>query len=287
MMDLAFGPSFGTLRDRCAGILDVPLLFERAVAARPEPERRLLHAMSVCHPEGFWLPPAARIAELEEQEAQQEAKRLARATLLTMVDRDRQRFRSHALMREQLRRTAPLDELQGKHAEQLFDLFKDWEAQWQDCRQCLTEVIPAVQFFWQRGSDSQGYSLSDYGLRISLRIGELLSAYEIVRHREAYHEELGNKDGLQVCYGNQAEGILKDWDQLDEAMALQKKNEALCVELGNRSGLGHCYLNWGLLAREMNDPTSEREKLEAALNIFTELNMPCERDEVKEELEKT
>ncbi len=98
------------------------------------------------------------------------------------------------------------------------------------------------------------------------------------------------KDGLQVCYGNQAV-ILKDWGQLDEAMALQKKNEALCVELGNRSGLGHCYLNWGLLAREMNDPTRERErereKLEAALNIFTELNMPRERDEVIEELEKT
>ena len=36
----------------------------------------------------------------------------------------------------------------------------------------------------------------------------------------------------------------------------------------------------------MNDPTSEREKLEAALEIFTELNMPRERDEVKEQLEK-
>ena len=37
----------------------------------------------------------------------------------------------------------------------------------------------------------------------------------------------------------------------------------------------------------MNNPTSAREKLEAALEIFTGLNMPRERDAVKGELEKT
>jgi len=41
----------------------------------------------------------------------------------------------------------------------------------------------------------------------------------------------------------------------------------------------------GLLAREQRDPNSEREKLAAALDIFTELNMPRERDEVRAELE--
>ena len=33
---------------------------------------------------------------------------------------------------------------------------------------------------------------------------------------------LGNKNGLQACYVNQA-GILKAWGQLDEAMALFKE----------------------------------------------------------------
>ena len=51
--------------------------------------------------------------------------------------------------------------------------------------------------------------------------------------------------------------------------------------------MAYCYLNWGLLAREQHDRNVEREKLTAALDIFTELNMPRERDEVRAELEKT
>jgi len=42
----------------------------------------------------------------------------------------------------------------------------------------------------------------------------------------------------------------------------------------------------GLLAREQRDRKTEREKLAAALDIFTELNMPRERDAVRAELEK-
>ena len=68
-------------------------------------------------------------------------------------------------------------------------------------------------------------------------------------------------------------------------MALHKKEEALCVELGLRSSLGYCYWNWGLLARELNEPDTEQEKLKAALQIFTDLNMPKERDAVQKELE--
>ena len=70
-------------------------------------------------------------------------------------------------------------------------------------------------------------------------------------------------------------------------MALHKKVEALCLELGNRRGLAYCYWAWGLLAREQRDRKTEREKLAAALDIFTELNMARERDEVRAELEKT
>jgi hypothetical protein len=59
------------------------------------------------------------------------------------------------------------------------------------------------------------------------------------------------------------------------------------VGLGNRGSLAYCYWNWGLLAREQHDHDMESEKLTAALDLFTELKMPRERDEVRAELEKT
>jgi hypothetical protein len=102
--------------------------------------------------------------------------------------------------------------------------------------------------------------------------------------------ELGNKDGLQRSYGNQAL-ILQAWGRLEEALALHKKQEALCLELGDKGGLQRSYgnqalilyWNWGLLAREQRDRNTEREKLAAALVIFTDLKMPrnmtrCERN---------
>ena len=70
-------------------------------------------------------------------------------------------------------------------------------------------------------------------------------------------------------------------------MALHKKQEALCLELGNRNGLAYCYWALGLLARKQCDHKTERQKLAAALDIFTELNMPRERDAVRATLEKT
>ena len=68
--------------------------------------------------------------------------------------------------------------------------------------------------------------------------------------------------------------------------ALHKKEEAICLELGLRSGLGYCYWQWGLMARAQGDRKTEKEKLEQALAIFTELKMPRERDAVQAELEK-
>ena len=70
-------------------------------------------------------------------------------------------------------------------------------------------------------------------------------------------------------------------------MTLYKKGEALFRELGMRRDLAYCYWSWGLLARKQRDRKAEREKLAAALDIFTELNMPGERDAVRAELEKT
>ena len=48
--------------------------------------------------------------------------------------------------------------------------------------------------------------------------------------------------------------------------------------------LGNCYWSWGLLARHLKDQGVEREKLAAALALFTDLNMPRERDAVAAEL---
>jgi hypothetical protein len=70
-------------------------------------------------------------------------------------------------------------------------------------------------------------------------------------------------------------------------LALHKKQEALCLEMGNRSSLAYCYWGWGLLAREQRDSKTAREKLASALDIFTELNMPKQREAVRAELEKT
>jgi hypothetical protein len=108
----------------------------------------------------------------------------------------------------------------------------------------------------------------------------------LLKKQEVLCLELGNKDSLQLSYGSQAL-ILKTWGRLEEAMALLKKQEALCLELSNRRGLAYCYWTWGLLAREQRDRKPEQEKLAAAHDIFTELNMPRERHAVRSELQKT
>jgi tetratricopeptide (TPR) repeat protein len=425
---------------------DVAALLRRAIAARPEQQRRLLNAMAVCALDGFWFPLTVEIAGLTEAEGRDARNKLVDASLLRMLDRDRRRFQLHALLREELRNLAPLVELQAAHAAALERLFADWQRRWQDCRECLAEVIQAARHLWEKKEISRAVSLSYCGCATGWRIGELETAFRIVQQQEVFGVELGNKDdlqasyvnqaailqalgrleeamtllkkqeklclelgnkdglqlsycnqasilqdwgrleeafelqkkeealcleldkkdalaatygnqslilkawgrledafvlnkkvealflelgnndGLQITYGNQGvilqdygqleeamtlhkkqevlclemgdkdslqrsygyqAVILKDLGRLDEAMALHKKQEALCLELGNRSSLGYCYWNWGLLAREGRDAMTEREKLSAALDIFTELNMPRERHAVRAELEKT
>ena len=57
--------------------------------------------------------------------------------------------------------------------------------------------------------------------------------------------------------------------------------------MGNKSGLDICYWNWGLLARAQGDHQTEKQKLQQALALFTELKMPRERDAVQAELDRT
>ena len=102
--------------------------------------------------------------------------------------------------------------------------------------------------------------------------------------KEAICHELGNRDGLQVSYGNQAL-ILKDLGRLEEALALLKKQESICLELGNRARLAHTYWYMADLARARGDLPEARTRAEHALAIFTELNMPKEIQSVKSDLE--
>jgi tetratricopeptide (TPR) repeat protein len=116
--------------------------------------------------------------------------------------------------------------------------------------------------------------------------GRQEEAMALHKKEEALCLELGNKDSLQRSYGNQA-SILQDWGRLEEALELLKKQEALCQALGLRRSLGYCYWNWGLVARAQADHATERAKLQAALEIFTELKTPRERDAVAAELATT
>jgi hypothetical protein len=266
----------------------VPGLLQRAIASQRERERELLQAMAVCSPEGFWLPPAAGIAGLNEAERREARDRLLHASLLRVLDRDRQRFQLHALLREQLLLGETMVELRERHVSLLEGHFRDWESLWRECRECLSEVIPAMQFLWQHHERYRMAWLAGWGFMTGWRTGELAIALRILNEEEglwARSEDTDAKSHLQRIYGNQAL-ILQDWGRLEEAMALLQKQEALCLKLGNKAGLGYCYWSWGLLARAQKDGDTERTKLRAALEIFTELNMPREREAVQDELKK-
>lgn len=128
-----------------------------------------------------------------------------------------------------------------------------------------------------------------FGNVLNLVIHSLHRHFQFIAiDEEVFSRRLKGRDAkgsLQRSYGNQAL-ILKAWGRLEEALALHKKKEALCVELDLRGSLGYCYWNWGLLARAQNDRRAECDKLQAALQIFTELNMPREQDAVLGELER-
>src|ERR1019366_8961892 len=104
---------------------DVSALFRTAIESQPPREQKLLAACAVCVQEGFWLPLAAQIAELTEDQADDAANALVRGSLLRVLDRDRQRFQLHALLREQLRARAGTDglaELQERSEEHTSEL---------------------------------------------------------------------------------------------------------------------------------------------------------------------
>ena len=252
------------------GSKDVNALFRTAIASQPERERRLLAASAVCVQEGFWLPLAAEVAELSEDEAEDAADRLVHSSLLRVLDRERRRFQLHSLLRDQVRTRQGddgLSKLQERHAAALERLFKDRETRWHDCRECLEEIIPAAAFLSRRGEDSRGGQLSFWGYDIAEVVGELDISFRITKQRGERCMNLGNKNGLQASYGNQAV-ILKAWGRLEEALALHKKQEAICLELGNKDGLQASYGNQALILKRWG-------RLEEALALHKKEETIC------------
>ena len=97
--------------------------------------------------------------------------------------------------------------------------------------------------------------------------------------------ELGSKDDLQRSYGNQAL-VLRKQGKLEEALQLHEKEEEICLELGNKAGLGHCYWVWADVDAAQGNRQAQKHKLQQALALFTELNMPRQRDAVQAELDQ-
>jgi hypothetical protein len=88
---------------------DVGALLRRAVNTRPDEQRRLLNAMAACALEGFWFPLTVEIAGLAEAEGRDARNKLVDASLLRMLDRDRQRFQLHALLRGEVQNLVSLE----------------------------------------------------------------------------------------------------------------------------------------------------------------------------------
>ena len=246
---------------------DVAALLRRAISARPEQQRRLLDAMAVCALEGFWFPLAVEIAGLTEAEGRTARNKLVDASLLRVLDRDRQRFQLHALLREELRNLASLGELEAAHAAALDRLFAEWEGRWRECRECLPEVIPAVRHLWAKSENSRAKTLTYLGVATGKRIGELEIAHRLLQQEEMLFLEMGNKNDLQITYGNQAV-ILQAWGRLEDAMALHKKEEALCLELGNKHGLQASYGNQAVIL-------INRDRLEEAFELHKKQEALC------------
>jgi tetratricopeptide (TPR) repeat protein len=255
---------------RLADLRSVADLLQKAIDAQPERERGLLQAAAVCAPDGFWLPLAGQIAGLDDADLRAARDRLVNSSLLRVLDRDRRRFQLHALLREQLREGAPLGDLGERHAAALEKIFKEWETRWLDCRECLDEVIPAMDHLWQSGASGRTGRLSNQAPQVGQRIGELEAALRIIvkgEHFWAVRDDREAKDWLQAGYGNQAL-ILKAWGRLEEAMALHKKKEALCLELGNKDSLQISYGNQAVILHALG-------RLEEAMALLKKQEALC------------
>jgi tetratricopeptide (TPR) repeat protein len=261
------------------GSRDVTALFRTTIESQPVHERELLAAGAICVQEGFWLPLAAEIAGLSEDDAQDAADRLVHSSLLRVSDRERRRFHLHALLREQVRAVQGCDglgRLQERHATALERIFQAWyndqdqEEHWRACHECLGEILPAAQFLWNRGEHNRNRQVSRWGFELGRRIGELDVALRIMKQQESLWKSRHDREAMDTLlrsYGNQAL-ILKGWGLLDEALTLHRKAEAIASEWKDKNILQLSYGNQALILRD-------RGQLEEAMALLKKQEAIC------------
>jgi len=240
-------------------------------------------------------------------------------SLVRELDREEQRYFLHTMVRQTIRSRKPFAGLSARHAEIVRAQFQHWEQDWQTCADDLAEAREAWQYAIAVKNNTEAAWLSHYAHALCSRIGRLQEALEFTKadedlaislddkdslqrsygnqalilkawgrleeamqlhkKKEEICIELGNKDSLQISYGNQAL-ILQAWGRLEEAMQLHKKEEEICIELGNKSGQAYCY--WGMagIHHEKGEKITAKQRAEQALALFTELNMPREKQAV-------
>jgi tetratricopeptide (TPR) repeat protein len=224
------------------GVTDVPALFHEAIISLPQREQCLLAACSVCAQEGLSLSFACEIAQLSENDANDAADRLVHASLLRVLSREQRRFQLHSLLREATRASMGADalaKLKQAHVAAIEQLFQHWEQRWQDCRECLEEVISAADFLVASNERDRQWRVSNSGFRLARRIGELDIALRILQQDESFLTENTDEETLyrlQASYGNKA-AILHAWDRDREAMDLLKKQESICIDLLSREAV--------------------------------------------------
>lgn len=209
------------LADLSDGVHDVPQLFAMAISSRPERDQRLLAASAVCVSDWFWLPLAARIADLGEDEADDAADALVNTSLMRLIDRDRRRFQVHAILREQVlarRSQGDVEALQRRHAAALAALADDWKSQ--SALQFQEEMDLASKFLEAHGDDDASLAL--------------------LRKAEVMWGEVGNRSFVLLNYEAQAYR-LRALGRVEEAISILERQEAICLEIGDRDGLwrGH------------------------------------------------
>ena len=239
------------LDDLNDGVRDVPQLFQKAIASQAPREQRLLAASAVCLEEGFWLPLAAHIANLEEDEADDAADLLVNASLLRVLNRDRRRFQLHALLRERARSGCSaqvLDDLQQGHANALVALSSDWKKH--SALQFRQEITLACKFL-EAG-------------------GKLEAALLLLNKEAAMWMELNNQGALELNYCIQA-AALRGSQRLEEALALLQKQEVICLQADRREGLERGYLERAIVLNMLLRPEEALALLQKQETICLEL----------------
>ena len=228
------------LQDLNDGVRDVPQLFKKAIASHPERERRLLGASAVCVQEGFWLPLAAKIANLEEDDADEAADRLVNSSLLRVLDRERRRFQLHAILREEVLAGCSKIELEN----------------WQLSHVSALEALSAD---WKEHSPVQVFAENLLACRFLEACQNFAGSLGLLKKEAAMWLELGNKSWLEANYCGQAD-MLRNLGRFEEAIALLEEQEVICLESGNKVNL-----QLGYLYRAVNLQNLSREEEAFAL----------------------